>query len=195
MEVEGCRRGSRMRTKLIATMLCATALLSAWGAALRAQPATGGAADLVLSAIGLLGTPYRYGGDQPSSGFDCSGLVRYVASSVLGVQLPRQAEAISRVGVEVEAQRLQPGDLVFFNTLGRPFSHVGVYLGEGQFVHAPARQGQVRIEQMSLPYWRSRFNGGRRLDVLLDWQTAPSATEAIGSLPMAVDPLFSTIKP
>ena len=90
-----------MRTKLIATMLCATALLSAWGSAVRAQPATGGAADLVLSAIGLLGTPYRYGGDQPSSGFDCSGLVRYVASSVLGVQLPRQAEAISRVGVEV----------------------------------------------------------------------------------------------
>ena len=184
-----------MRTKLIATMLCATALLSAWGSAVRAQPATGGAADLVLSAIGLLGTPYRSGGDRPSSGLDCSGLVRYVASSVLGVQLPRQTEAISRVGVEVQAQRLQPGDLVFFNTLGRPFSHVGVYLGEGQFVHAPARQGQVRIEQMLLPYWRGRFNGARRLEVLLDWQDAPSASEATGSLPLAVDPLLGSIGP
>jgi cell wall-associated NlpC family hydrolase len=184
-----------MRTKLIATILCATTLLSAWGTALRAQPATGGAADLVLGAIGLLGTPYRYGGDHPSSGLDCSGLVRYVAGSVLGVQLPRQAEAISRFGMQVEAQRLEPGDLVFFNTLGRPFSHVGVYLGEGQFVHAPARQGQVRIEQMSLPYWRSRFNGARRLEVLLDWQAAPSAGEATASLPLAADPLFSKIEP
>jgi cell wall-associated NlpC family hydrolase len=184
-----------MRTRAIAVMLCAAAMLSAWAGALRAQPAAG-AADLVLSAIGLLGTPYRYGGDQPSSGFDCSGLVRYVARTVLGVDLPRRAEGIGRVGMEVDPQRLQPGDLVFFNTLGRAFSHVGVYVGDGQFVHAPAKRGQVRIEQMSQSYWRSRFNGARRLEVLLDWHAAAAATEAAtGSPLLAVDARFSTVEP
>lgn len=176
-------------------MFCAVALLWAAVGAARAQPAAGGAADLVVSAIGLLGTPYRYGGDQPSSGLDCSGLVRYVARGVLGVQLPRQAEAIAQTGIEVEPQQLQPGDLVFFNTLGRPFSHVGVYLGDGQFVHAPARSGQVRIERMSLAYWRTRFNGARRLEASVDEEASlPAAVDAAVLAPSAETP-FVAVEP
>ena len=186
---------AKLHTRLLAAMLCAAALLWAAAGGARAQPAGGGAADLVLSAIGLLGTPYRYGGDQPSSGLDCSGLVRYVARGVLGVQLPRQAEAIARTGIEVEPQQLQPGDLVFFNTLGRPFSHVGFYLGDGQFVHAPARSGQVRIERMSLPYWRTRFNGARRLEVPVDEEAARPAAVAADVLAPAAEASFVAVEP
>ena len=154
----------------------AAALLSGWVPAATAQSSAGGAAELAVSAIGLLGVPYRFGGDDPAMGLDCSGLVRFVVRSVLGVQLPRQAEAISRAGIEVDRQQLQPGDLVFFNTLGRPFSHVGVYLGGEQFVHAPARRGQVRIEHISQPYWQRRFNGARRLAASAEEASATAAT-------------------
>jgi hypothetical protein len=194
-DAEGCLPDSKLRMRVIAPMLGAAVLLSAWGGAARPQPAVGGAADLVLNAIGLLGTPYRFGGDQPSSGFDCSGLVRYVARSVLGVQLPRQAEAIGRVGISVDPQQLQPGDLVFFNTLGRPFSHVGFYLGDGQFVHAPAQRGQVRIEQMSQPYWQRRFNGARRLEVLLDWQAVTALPGTTGTEASTADAPYGTVEP
>ena len=190
-----CLPDSKLRIRVAAPRFGALFLLSACAGELRAQPAAGGAAELVLSAIGLLGAPYRYGGDQPSSGFDCSGLVRYVARSVLGLQLPRQAEAIGRAGIEVDPQQLQPGDLVFFNTLGRPFSHVGFYLGEGQFVHAPARSGRVRVEQMSQPYWRTRFNGARRLEALQDGQAAVAPAESVGSLPLATDVPRGSVDP
>jgi cell wall-associated NlpC family hydrolase len=180
---------------MIAAVLCATALLSGWAAASRAQPAVGGATELVLHALGLLGVPYRYGGDHPASGFDCSGLVRFVARTVLGVQLPRQAEAISRAGIEVAQQQLQPGDLVFFNTAGRPFSHVGFYLGEGQFVHAPAQRGQVRIEQMSQPYWQARFNGARRFEVLATEAAAVDSTGFDFVGPPRLDELHITVEP
>ena len=155
-------------------IVLAAALLSATVGSPMAQPVAAGGAEFVLGAIALVGTAYRHGGDRPDSGLDCSGLVRHVARGALGVELPRQAEAISRVGVEVDPLRLQSGDLVFFNTLGRPFSHVGVYVGDGQFVHAPARRGRVRIEDMSLPYWRARFDGARRLPALADAETTPA---------------------
>lgn len=188
-------RRSRLRTRLIAAMFCATTMLSGWAAASRAQPVVGGATDLVLNAIGLLGVPYRYGGDHPASGFDCSGLVRFVARTVLGVQLPRQAEAISRAGIEIAQQQLQPGDLVFFNTLGRPFSHVGFYLGDGQFLHAPAQRGQVRIERMAQPYWQARFNGARRLEMPATEGVAVDSTGLdLGGLPKAGD-LFIAVEP
>jgi len=147
-------------------------LLMAWLAlALPARAQTaGGSADLALSVIALVGSPYRPGGEDPVSGFDCSGLVRYAARVSLGMQLPRRAEEISRAGSPVQASQLQPGDLVFFNTLGRPYSHVGVYLGDDRFVHAPTQRGQVRIESMSQHYWRHRFDGARRL--------VPAATAA-----------------
>jgi cell wall-associated NlpC family hydrolase len=143
----------------------------------RAQPA-GAAAELVLSAVGLLGVPYRYGGGDPSTGLDCSGLVALAARNALGLQLPRHAEAISRAGVPVEREQLLPGDLVFFNTLGRPFSHVGIYLGDGQFVHAPARSGRVRIEALAQSYWHARFNGARRLVADEDTAAAVPKVEA-----------------
>lgn len=165
--------------------LLSAALLSAAPGMPLAQPASGGAAELVLGAIGLIGTPYRHGGDRPDSGFDCSGLVRYVARGALGVELPRQAEAISRMGVEVGPRQLQPGDLVFFNTLGRPYSHVGLYVDDGQFVHAPARRGRVRMERLSLPYWTGRYDGARRLDPLSEQSGNAAFTVVDGQPPPA----------
>ena len=179
----------------LAAALALAALLSGWAAASSAQPAAGGAAEMALSSIALLGVPYRFGSDDPAVGLDCSGLVRFVVRGVLGVQLPRQAEAISRTGVEVDRQQLQPGDLVFFNTLGRPFSHVGVYLGGDQFVHAPARRGQVRIEQISQPYWQRRFNGARRLEGAVDGAAAVAAIGSPASVILENDDLSALIRP
>ena len=119
--------------------------------------------DVVVQALSLLGTPYRYGGASPQSGFDCSGLVRHVYASVLNQELPRRSEDISGLGVPVSRAELQPGDLVFFNTLRRAFSHVAIYIGDGRFVHAPARSGRVRIEGLDDRYWAARFDGARRM--------------------------------
>lgn len=121
------------------------------------------AADLMMRALSLIGVRYRHGGDSPQTGLDCSGLVRLVFQDALGMKLPRRAEEMSRVGAIVAKSELQPGDLVFYNTLRRTFSHVGIYLGEGRFIHAPASGGKVRIENMHLPYWTQRFNGARRV--------------------------------
>ncbi|MGZ9031751.1 MAG: C40 family peptidase [Burkholderiaceae bacterium] len=131
--------------------------------ALAQDRAAGPRSDIVLQALSLLGTPYRYGGASPESGFDCSGLVRHVFAAVLNRELPRRSEDISGVGEPVSRAELQPGDLVFFNTLRRAFSHVAIYVGEGRFVHAPARNGRVRIEGLDDRYWATRFNGARRL--------------------------------
>ncbi|WP_233146382.1 C40 family peptidase [Pigmentiphaga sp. NML080357] len=120
-------------------------------------------AELATYALNYLGVPYRMGGSSPEAGFDCSGLVGYVSREVLGLQLPRRAEEMSRIGEPVKISELQPGDLVFYNTLRRKFSHVGIYLGDGRFVHSPSSGGVVRIESMDLAYWKKRFNGARRL--------------------------------
>lgn len=120
-------------------------------------------ADVVVSALALLGSPYRYGGRTPA-GFDCSGFVGYVYGETLGVALPRRSEEIVRVGTELHRDALVPGDLVFFNTLGRRYSHVGIFIGDGRFVHAPARGGRVRVERLADPYWSARYNGARRPD-------------------------------
>lgn len=123
----------------------------------------GSRADVVVQALSLLGTPYRFGGSSPELGFDCSGLVRHVFASVLNRDLPRRSEEISGVGHPVSRAELQPGDLVFFDTLKRAFSHVAIYIGEGRFVHAPARNGRVRVEGLDDRYWAARFNGARRV--------------------------------
>jgi cell wall-associated NlpC family hydrolase len=147
--------------------LISVAIIVALGSsALRAQgaamkPSSG--AEVVLHALGLLGAPYRVGGEDPVRGFDCSGLVRHVFRLAAGLDLPRQSEAMGEEGRPVAPEALEPGDLLFFNTLGRPFSHVALYIGEGRFVHAPTHGGQVRIESMQIPYWRARFNGARRV--------------------------------
>jgi cell wall-associated NlpC family hydrolase len=121
------------------------------------------AQELVVRALSFVGIGYRRGGESPDTGFDCSGLVRHVYRESLGLILPRTSQDISRLGETVRRDELQPGDLVFFNTLRRRFSHVGIYLGEHRFVHAPASGGEVRVEDMRQSYWTKRFNGARRL--------------------------------
>ena len=119
----------------------------------------------VVEALLTIGTPYRLGGSSPETGFDCSGLVAHVFQRAWGVALPRSVEAQSFVGKVVPRQReLEPGDLVFFNTRNRPYSHVGIYVGGGHFIHAPRPGRRVRIEDFDQPYWRARFNGARRLE-------------------------------
>lgn len=122
------------------------------------------ASEVALNAMGLLGIRYKFGGNTPESGLDCSGLVRHVFKQAWGAVLPRTSEEISRVGEHVERHDLQPGDLVFFNTLRRTFSHVGIYLGDNKFIHSPSSGGQVRIESMDVAYWKNRFNGARRIN-------------------------------
>ncbi len=120
--------------------------------------------DLAVYALSLEGTPYKYGGNTPDSGFDCSGFVGYVFRHSLGKILPRTAEQISRVGEKTDEDELQPGDLVFFNTLHRKYSHVGIYLGDGQFIHSPGKGKSVTTVNMNENYWRERYNGARRLN-------------------------------
>jgi len=120
--------------------------------------------DLADEALSYLGIRYRWGGDDPRDGFDCSGLVAYAARHSLGLKLPRSAADIAQLGAPVARSELQAGDLVFFNTLGRRYSHVGIYVGDERFVHAPSTGGVVRIERMSVRYWAKRYNGARRLD-------------------------------
>ena len=121
------------------------------------------ASELALNALGLIGIRYKLGGNTPENGLDCSGMVRYVFKQAWGATLPRTAEEISRIGETVDHSNLQPGDLVFYNTLRRGFSHVGIYLGDNKFIHSPSSGGQVRIESMELSYWKSRFSGARRI--------------------------------
>lgn len=128
------------------------------------------AAQVAIEALSLVGIRYRYGGNSPEQGLDCSGLVRYVFREAGGTDLPRTSNEMSQRGLPVEKQDLQPGDLVFFNTLNRAFSHVGIYLGNNQFIHAPSTGRNVRVENMDMTYWKTRFNGARRV---LDAEAAP----------------------
>jgi cell wall-associated NlpC family hydrolase len=135
------------------------------------RPILNAGEQLIERAKTLLGIPYRYGGNSPDIGFDCSGLVRYIFREALGVSLATRSEEIGRTGERLDDASLSPGDLVFFNTLNRPFSHVGIYVGNRQFLHAPSSGGVVRIESMALPYWTKRYQGARRM-VSLDEQAS-----------------------
>lgn len=120
--------------------------------------------DILFRAIGLVGTPYRYGGNTPRGGFDCSGLVDYVFRNVAGIELPRTADEISRIDApSVSRKHLESGDLVFFNHHGRRISHVGIYVGKGRFVHAPNEGGTVRLDYLDAPYWREHYSGAKRV--------------------------------
>ncbi|MNK08522.1 Murein DD-endopeptidase MepH precursor [compost metagenome] len=119
---------------------------------------------MVSEALNYLGIRYRFGGNSPDTGFDCSGLVAYSAERSLGLKLPRNAAAIAQQGTSITKNELKAGDLVFFNTMGRRFSHVGIYLGDDRFVHSPSSGGVVRVENMTMAYWSKRYNGARRLD-------------------------------
>jgi cell wall-associated NlpC family hydrolase len=121
------------------------------------------ARGITMQALSFLGVNYKWGSSNPERGFDCSGLVSHVFQQVAGVILPRNSQAMSKVGEKVDKSDLQPGDLVFFNTHKRPNSHVGIYIGDERFVHAPSRGGEVEVSDMQEGYWKKRFNGARRM--------------------------------
>jgi cell wall-associated NlpC family hydrolase len=133
------------------------------------------ASELVLSAMHFLGVPYKRGGDSAEQGFDCSGFTRHVFENSLGLVLPRRADQQARQAglLSVKRDELKPGDLVFFNTMRRAFSHVGIYVGEGRFIHAPRSGGEVRVEDMRQAYWAQRFNGARRAELAAAPASAP----------------------
>jgi cell wall-associated NlpC family hydrolase len=120
--------------------------------------------EALLQALLALGVDYRYGGKSPVSGFDCSGLVAHVYREAWGIRLPHNTKAQSEAGVPVSLAELQAGDLVFYDTQKRPYSHVGIYMGDGKFVHAPKTGARVRVESLRSEYWSSRFNGARRIE-------------------------------
>jgi cell wall-associated NlpC family hydrolase len=130
--------------------------------------AGGQAAGMVEQAMALLGVPYRRGGNNESTGFDCSGFVRHLYEKSVGQILPRRAVDQARATEVIERDELKPGDLVFFNTMRRTFSHVGIYVGDGKFIHAPRAGKAVNIDDMRSAYWQKRFNGARRVPVNSD---------------------------
>ncbi len=120
--------------------------------------------EIVMRALGLAGVRYRYGGSSPSTGFDCSGFVRWVYREVYGVELPRSSGAMAVIDrPAVALDELKAGDLVFFHIRGRRISHVGIYIGDGRFVHAPRRGGRVRVDALDNSYWKRRYAGARRV--------------------------------
>ncbi len=121
------------------------------------------ASSLVINAMAFLGVPYKWGGDSHDSGFDCSGFVRAVYEQSVGKILPRRSDEQAAATQVIDRSELKPGDLVFFNTMRRAFSHVGIYVGDGKFIHSPRAGAQVRVEDMRIAYWNARFNGARRV--------------------------------
>lgn len=151
------------------------ALLCAW--MLPSAHASSGD-DVSIYAVSLVGTPYRFGGNAPQSGLDCSGFVGHVFRQTAGVNLPRDSRAISEAFQPLARSELQPGDLVFFNTLNRAYSHVGIYLGDGRFVHASSsRTGGVMVSSLDDRYWRERYDGARRVLAEPFFQTADAGSE------------------
>ncbi len=132
-----------------------------WTAVAPRDPAAANA--VLMRAISLVGTPYRYGGNTPEGGFDCSGLVNYVYSDMLALRLPRSSRELAGFqGPPIEVPRLTAADLVFFGSAG-DVSHVGIYVGEGRFVHAPSSGGTVRLDRLDGPYWRDHYSGAKRV--------------------------------
>jgi cell wall-associated NlpC family hydrolase len=143
------------------------------------------AQDLASTALDLIGIRYKWGGNTPETGLDCSGLVRYVFQHVTGVTLPRTAKDISRLGTEVAVTDLQPGDLVFFNTRRFAFSHVGIYLGDNQFIHAPRRGREVEVATLDSGFWKRRFDGARRMAGVLP-SLLPALVGEAAAAPLAL---------
>ena len=123
------------------------------------------ASDLVIGAMGFLGVPYRRGGTSIETGFDCSGFVKAIYEQTIGLELPRNAAQQAAATQTIKKSELRPGDLVFFNTMRKAFSHVGIYVGNGKFIHSPKPGAEVRVEDMGVGYWARRFDGARRVPV------------------------------
>ena len=130
------------------------------------------ASDLVVNAMGFLGVPYRRGGNTADTGFDCSGFVRAMYEQTIGLLLPRRADEQAAATLVIDRKDLKPGDLVFFNTMRRAFSHVGIYIGDNKFIHSPKPGSKVRVEDMRQAYWEHRFTGARRVSASEE-QSAP----------------------
>lgn len=144
------------------------------------------ASEMVLSAMNFLGVPYKRGGNSAEEGFDCSGFTRHIFEMSIGMVLPRRADQQAQQAglLTVKRDELKPGDLVFFNTMRRAFSHVGIYVGDGKFIHAPRTGGQVRVEDMRQAYWVKRYNGARR---------AEQAMTPAAAVPSGVAPLQTSL--
>jgi cell wall-associated NlpC family hydrolase len=127
------------------------------------QDTSVGTEDISIAALGLVGVPYRYGGNTPKGGFDCSGLIVYVYNKAGNIKLPRTIQQMSGQGKSIDGQAPAPGDLVFFNTTGEKYSHAGIYVGHGRFVHAPSAGGTVRMDFITSPYWAAKFTEARRI--------------------------------
>jgi hypothetical protein len=129
----------------------------------KAHAVADNASNLVINAMGFLGVPYKRGGNSAETGFDCSGFVRAMYEQTVGHLLPRRADQQAAATQVIDKKELRPGDLVFFNTMRRNFSHVGIYVGDNKFIHAPRSGAQIRVEDMGVSYWARRFNGARRV--------------------------------
>jgi cell wall-associated NlpC family hydrolase len=127
------------------------------------QSVTNKASELVVHAMGFLGVPYQRGGGTVETGFDCSGFVKAIFEQTVGLVLPRKAEQQAADTQRIDKKELVPGDLVFFNTMHRAYSHVGIYVGDGKFIHSPKPGAEVRIESLAAAYWNRRFDGARRV--------------------------------
>ena len=169
------------------------------------QSVTLKASELVVNAMGFLGVPYKWGGNNAETGFDCSGFVRAIYQQSVGLLLPRRAEEQAAATQRIDKTELQPGDLVFFNTLRRTFSHVGIYVGNGKFIHSPKAGSEVRVENMGQSYWQTRFNGARRVAAAQPAAKVQAALAApaamtvqpvplavITAIPLSTAPLSST---
>jgi cell wall-associated NlpC family hydrolase len=171
---------------LVGTPACAQAVdpLGQWLAERGQAPAAVVGAErsrvveMVVAAMNFVGVPYRLGGNDADTGFDCSGFTRHLFQLNLGLALPRRSheQAAAQGLVDVSRRDLQPGDLVFFNTLRRTFSHVGIYVGEGRFIHSPRAGASIRLEDMQTGYWQRRFDGARRV-AFADTAGRPSPAE------------------
>lgn len=145
----------------------AALLLTFWLAACGSLPPSSSpqispqAQEVVLFSLGLLDTGYRFGGKNPEAGLDCSGMVSYIFGQAAGLKVSGSAADIAKRGKPVERTQLRPGDLVFFNTQGKPLSHVGIYLGEARFIHAPSSRGKVRVDRLDARYYAERFETAR----------------------------------
>lgn len=171
---------SRARHASTLACVCVLALLSACSSTPPLKPAAPSAAqatkpryisvptahhtqEMVVFALGLLGTGYTFGGRNPEAGLDCSGMVSYIVEQISGVRLPHNAAQIANSTRPISVAQLQPGDLVFFNTLNRRHSHMGIYMGDGRFIHAPSSRGQIRVERLDNRYFKPRIDGARTL--------------------------------
>lgn len=137
---------------------------------------TNAAQDVILQGLKLVGVRYRLGGNNEDQGLDCSGFVRLVFKDSVGASLPRTAKEMSEVGQQIDVSQLKPGDLVFFNTLRRTFSHVGIYIGDNKFIHSPRTGASVRVEDIRVGYWQKRFDGARRAPLVNAGTVQASAT-------------------